>query len=152
MSAFTEEFLFDIVFVGIHQMAFALIMVAPLLLAAAYFSHAGYARVMRRFALFNVFLFGWSTLGNFTWLRLTWNRLSVLDDAPVWASFIPFGRSLLDHAAGGRNAWHLLGDTTIEQLRLFWAATAIPVWLLTIFSTCLCLRIYAARVHERITK
>jgi hypothetical protein len=150
MSAFTEELLFDVVFAGFYQAAFALAFVGPPLLAAVHFLHLSLARVLQGFALFNLFLFAWSALGNFAWLQLTWDRITVLDDAPVWASFLPFGRYLLDHAAGGRDGWHLIGDTTIVQLTVFWAATAIPVWLLTISTMCLYLRTYAARPAQQV--
>jgi hypothetical protein len=110
----------------------------------------GYSRFLHRYVLFNLFLFLWSALGNYFWLRLTWERIAVLDDAPVWASFFPFGRFMLDHAAGGRDGWHLLGDTSISQLRWFWAATAIPVWLLTALTMRVYLRTYAATATEQV--
>ena len=150
MTPFADELLFDVVSAGLFQAVLAIAFAVPVLLVSAIWRPINCGRFVRRYALFNLFLFGWSALGNTVWLWLTWGHIAVLDDAPVWASFIPFGRYLLDHAAGGPDGWHLVGDTTITHLKVLWAATAIPVWLLTIASMYTYLHTYAARHREQV--
>jgi hypothetical protein len=145
MSSFVDGLLFDVVFVGLYQALFAFVVALFVLPVVALWAPSNYGLFLRRFIIFNLFFLGWSAVGNALWLYLTSNRLNVADDAPVWAAFIPFGLYLLDHAAGWRDGWHLLGGTTITQLRWIWAATAIPVWLLTILSLFIYVRASAGR-------
>ena len=149
MSAFVEELFFDVVFTGLYQALLALAVATPVLLLGGLWLRIDYGLLVRRFALFNLFFFCWSVLGNCLWLNLTWNRLAVADDAPVWAPFIPFGRYALDHAAGWRDGWHLLGGTTVTQLKWIWAATAIPVWLLATLSLFVYVRARTAKSRNR---
>jgi hypothetical protein len=149
MSAFAEGLIFDILFVGLFQLVFAFGVAISILPLCALSLRIGYPVLLRRFALFNLFFFGWSAVGNAAWLLLTQNRLVVADDAPVWAAFIPFGSYLLDHAAGWPDGWHLLGSTTVAQLRWIWAATAIPVWFLAILSLFIYMRTHAARSGDQ---
>jgi hypothetical protein len=145
MSTFVDGLFFDVVFVGFYQALFAVVVALTVLPIAALWLRINYGLLVRRFMIFNVFFLCWSAGGNALWLYLTSNRLAVADDAPVWAAFFPFGRYVLDHAAGWREGWHLLGGTTITQLRWIWAATAMPVWLLTILSLFIYVRARAAR-------
>ena len=128
MSDFASDLFVTAVFAGVLQLMFALPVAAILCVSRQRGS------LLRLFALFNLFLFVWSVFGVAAWLCLTEHRLAVLDDAPVWAAIFPFGRAMLDHAAGGSDGWQLLGGTSMSQLRVLWGATVLPVWLLAALS------------------
>lgn len=151
MRAFAEDLVFDVLFVGVYQALFALFAALTLLPLCAISLRIAYPVLLRRSAIFNLFLFCWSAVGNAAWLLLAQDRLVIADDAPVWAAFIPFGSYLLDHAAGWRDGWHLVAGTTIAQLKWIWAATAIPVWLLAILSFFLFMRTRASRSGVQLT-
>jgi hypothetical protein len=86
MSGFASDVFVTTVFAGILQLA-------PALPAATIICAPRRRGVLRLFALFNLFLFVWSVLGMAVWLRLTEQRLAVLDDAPVWKAVFPFWAS-----------------------------------------------------------
>lgn len=134
MDTFADDFIFYVLFVGLNQvliaMAVALIFV-PILARA---TKRGYGNLLGQFALLNIFLLVWGAMGNSLWLYLTNNRLSVADDCPVWAPFVPFGQWVLDNATGWSGGWQLHGGTTIEQLQWIWAAIAFPVWAISFLS------------------
>ena len=102
-----------------------------------------------RFALFNVFLLGWGSFGNAVWLFVTADRFWVLDDAPVWAPYLPPLPCVFDHAGGDRGSWGLLGHTTFSQLYLLWLATSVPVWILAGLSVGICVRSSFCTRRER---
>jgi hypothetical protein len=145
MSAFADGLIFDVLFVGLYQLLFAFVAAISILPLCALSFRINYPVLLRRFAIFNLFFFCWSAVGNAAWLLFAQNRLVIADDAPVWAAFIPFGSYLLDHAAGWRDGWHLIAGTTIAQLTWIWAATAIPVWILAILSFFVYMRARAPR-------
>ena len=128
MSEFTSDLFVTAVFTGVLQLMFAL----PVAAILCVFRQRG--SLLRLCALFNLFLFVWSVFGGAVWLSLTEHRLAVLDDAPVWSAVFPFGRAMLDHAAGGSDGWEFLGGTSMNQLRVLWGATVLPVWLLAALS------------------
>jgi len=130
MGDFMENLICDVILIGFYQVIFAILFAGPVLLVCMRFFHANGPRVLRRYALFHLFLLGWGVAGNAAWLQLTAGRLAVRDDAPVWASFIPFGRFMLYNATGFAGGWELRGGTTMGQLQGLWAATAVPVWIL----------------------
>src|SRR4051794_5523097 len=133
MSAFADDYVFYVLFVGLYQ-ALAMgvgVTVVPLL---SRFTRRSYGSLLRRFALLNIFLLFWGGLGNSLWLHLTVNRLSVADDCPLWAPFVPFSQRVLDSASGCPGGWQLHGGTTVGQLQLLWAVIAVPVWLISVFS------------------
>jgi hypothetical protein len=134
MHGLLQDLVFDVAFIGLFQALLALVVTAPTFLVCVRWFRMDPRLFVRRFALFNLIFFCWSILGNAIWLHLTSDRLVIADDAPVWAAFLPFGAYVLDHAAGWRDGWHLLGGTTLKELKWIWAATAFPVWLLAILS------------------
>ena len=119
MSPFEEDLLFGVVFVYLSQAGLAVALAPALFFIVAFCRRVDYDRFLRRYALFNLLLFGWSAVGNYFWLRLTSGRFAVLDDMPVWASFVPFGRFVLNFATGGPDGWHLMGDTPMAKLRAY---------------------------------
>ncbi|MEO7934126.1 MAG: hypothetical protein ABIT76_13310 [Chthoniobacterales bacterium] len=149
MRDFAEELCFDMAFAGFYQVLFALGLMIPFLLFERNVFGKPLKLVLRCFALFNLFLFSWSVVGNGAWLLLTKDRFSVQDDAPIWTSFLPIGRYLLDHAAGDSDGWYLLGDTTLTQLRIIWTVTAGAVWLMTALSLHLYLRRQSAKAARQ---
>ncbi len=138
MSGFIDDLLVYFLFVGTYQIALASVSAVVLLSLGRSFTGLAYGWMLSRYALLNLFLLGWGALGSALWAHFTSGRLAVADDAPVWAPFIPIGRGVLDYAAGSSAFWHLLGDTTLPQLQLIWAAIAIPVWILSFASVRLC--------------
>ncbi len=118
MSASIDDPLFYLLFVGAYQIALATVWAVVLVPLFQSFTGQGYRRVLSRYALMNIFLLAWGALGNALWFHFTSGRLAVADDAPVWAPFIPFGEGVLDSAAASSAFWHLLGDTTLPQLRM----------------------------------
>ena len=139
MSGFASDLIVTAVFAGILQAILALPVAAVLCLPRRRGS------LLRLFALFNLFLFAWSVFGGAAWLRVTEHRLAVLDDAPVWSAVFPFGRAMLDHAAGGSDGWQLLGGTSMSQLRVLWGVRFLPVWVLAGLSSCGWLRLRSER-------
>ena len=139
MSGFVSDLFVTTVFAGVLQLMFALPVAAILCVP---FQRGS---LLRHFALFNLFLFVWSVFGVAAWLCLTEHRLAVLDDAPVWSSVFPFGRAMLDHAAGGSDGWQLLGGTSMSQLRVLWGATVLPVWFFAALSLWVWLRFRGER-------
>lgn len=139
MSDFVPDLIADTIFAGVLQTLSALPVAAVLCLSRRRGS------LLCLFALFNLFLFVWSIFGNAVWRHLTDHRLAVLDDAPVWSPVFPFGRAMLDHAAGGSDGWQLLGTTSLGQLRIWWGATAFAVWLLASLSLWVWLRFRTIR-------
>ena len=134
-----EQCLVDMIFAGVLQSAFAA------LAAGAILPHRNRRILLRRFVFFNLLLFGWSILGVIVLNHLTAHKLAVLGDAPVWTAVFPFGRIMLDHAAGGSDGWQLLAGTSMSHLRWLWVATVAPVWLLAALSFLVLLR--ARSVH-----
>jgi hypothetical protein len=97
-------------------------------------------RLLAVYLVFNGFLLFWSSLGHYTFLCLTFEKLYVSADRLVdWFPFIPFGRWVLEKKLGPMHG-HLLGSATLWQLRLIWLAIAAPVWLLAYVSTSLVFR------------
>ena len=138
MNPFVDELSLNLLVDGFCQTVWGVACAITILPCLAWVLRRDYARLVKTFALFNVCLFFWSGVGNGTWLYLTENKFSVLDDAPVWTLYYPPVAGMFDHAAGGRDGWELLGHTTFPQLYWLWAATALPVWLLAGMSLTLC--------------
>jgi hypothetical protein len=143
MSTFTEDLYFYLLFVGGLQLVLAAIIAVTLLPLAGLLLRIRFAILVRRFALFNGFLLAWGCLANSLWLVLTDAKLAVLDDCPVWAPFVPFGRRVLD----GAGWWKLLNGTHLLELQFIWALITILVWILSFRSTCAC-RVLFARLTQ----
>ncbi len=77
MINFVSDLFVNAVFAGILQIVFAF----PVAIILCMFRRRG--KLLRLFALFNLFLFVWSVFGVAAWQYLTEHRLAVLDDAPV---------------------------------------------------------------------
>ena len=113
-----------------------------LLLSPLYFFLArrfGFRRhLLATYVAFNVFLLFWGCLGNCVFTLLTYGKLYTSVDRMVDCyPFIPFGQWVLDQGFGGDLHGHLIGNATLDQLRLIWLAVTVPVWLLTFVSTVL---------------
>lgn len=137
MNAFAGDFLFYALFVGLYQALFAAGVAGFVLPFLARATQIRYSSLLGRFALLNVFLLVWGGFGDSLWLHCTVHRLSVADNAPVWAPFVPFvpfGRWVLDSATGWRGGWELHEGTTIGQLQWLWAAITLPVWIASLLS------------------
>ncbi|HEX8373297.1 MAG TPA: hypothetical protein VF585_10985 [Chthoniobacterales bacterium] len=151
MSAFADDYLFYLLFVGVHQVLLAAVVAVTIVPLLAGLTRRSYGRLLRHFALLNVFLLAWGGLGDSLWLRLTDGQFSVADDCPVWVPFLPFGRWILDSAAGSPEGWQLHGNATLAQLQWTWAAIAVPVWVLSVFSV-LVFRAFMPKVVGRTLK
>jgi len=134
MNAFADDYLFYVLFVGLCQALFAAVVAVTVVPFLSRVTRRRYRSLLRYFALLNVYLLVWGGLGNSIWLHFTANRLSVADDCPVWAPFVPFSRWVLDSAVGWSGGWQLHGGTTIGQLQWLWVAIAVSVWVSSIFS------------------
>jgi len=148
MSTFADNFIFYVLFVGLYQALFATAVAVTILPLVSCFAYRSYRNLLAHFAHLNVYLLGWGGVGNFLWLQLTANRLSVADDCPVWVPFVPFGRWMLDSAAGWRGGWQLLEGTTVLQLQLLWAAIAVPVWLISFYNAWAFRTFFARFIHR----
>ena len=126
---------------GLYQALVAFIVAVAILPLASWVGRWNYLRLLGRFALFNVFLLSWGGLGNAAWLHFTVHSFWVLDDALVWAPYLPPLPAVFNDAGGGPDAWGLYGHTTFSQLYLLWLATAIPVWVLAALSLSACARL-----------
>ena len=134
MIDFAGKFVIYLFIDGLYQLLLASAVAVTILPLASWIGRWNYCLLLGRFALFNVFLLGWGSLGNAVWLFVTADRLWVLDDAPVWAPYLPPLPCVFDYAGGGRDAWGLLGHTTFPQLYPLWLATSAPVWILAALS------------------
>ena len=141
MVNFIDDLLIYLFFDGLAQVLLATAVAVTILPLASWIGGWNYLRLLGRFCLFNVLLLGWGGLGNAVWLSCTTHSFWVLDDAYVWASYLPPLPSVFDHAGGGQDAWGLLGHTTFSQLYLLWWLTAVPVWLLAVLSVWACARL-----------
>ena len=139
-SFFTESF-FYLAFAGLVQVAGALL-IAPFFFPIAHrITHTSFPRLLRAFLIFNGFLLVWGCLGHYVFTAVTFDRFYVSADRVVdWFPFIPFGQWVLDRSFGQEHG-HLIGTSTLWQLRLIWLVVAAPVWLLTYVSTAILLRI-----------
>jgi hypothetical protein len=148
MNAFADDYIFYVLFVGLYQALFAAVVAVAILPFMSRVTQRSYGSLLSYFAVLNAFLLVWGGLGNSLWLHLTTNRLSVADDCPVWAPFVPFGRWVLDSAAGWSGGWQLHGGATVGQLQWLWAAIAVPVWAISFLSASLCRALFAQLAHR----
>lgn len=148
MSEFAAEYAFYVLFVGVFQVLWAAIVAAMILPLIPRFTQRTYGSLLRNFALLNVFLLVWGGFGNAVWLHLTVERLLVADDCPVWAPFVPFGRWVLDRAAGWPGGWELQGGTTVRELQFLWAVVAVPVWVASFLSVSASRGLFAHFCHR----
>lgn len=113
------------------------VVAAPFIyLIAPRFSRESDHKLIYGYALLNVFLLLWGSIGSAIFMYVASGKLYISVDRLVdFYPFIPFGDWILDDGFGGE--WHgrLLGDTTIWDIRLVWLAVALPVWLLAFIST-----------------
>jgi hypothetical protein len=149
MDSFLFEALVYLTWGGFVQFICA-VLAAPIVYLIAYrFSRKTYSELFRAYVLFNVFLLLWGCLGHYVFLYLTYEKGYISVDRLVdWYPFIPFGQWVLDQGFGGDWHGHLIGSTTLAQLRLVWFAIALPVWFLTFTST----RLTLALIHRLIPR
>jgi hypothetical protein len=135
LDPFPLEVFWYLLFGGIVQLLAALI-VAPIFCAIGYFVlRKSVYHVLRAYLIFNGFLLFWGCLGNYACLRFALDKLYVSADRLVdWIPFIPFGQWILDQSLGPVHG-HLIPPATLGELRWIWLAFAVPVWLLSYFST-----------------
>ncbi len=138
-SFFGEAFVYLLVGGGV-QSAGALLVALFFFPIAHRLTPASWRQLISAYLVFNAFLLIWGCLGHYTFLAATYGKLYVSMDRIVdWFPFIPFGQWVLDQTLYGPRGY-LIGDTSLWQLRVIWAAVAIPVWVLTYASTVLFLR------------
>jgi hypothetical protein len=141
MESFFTESGFYLVAAGFVQSLGALLIAPFFFPVARRLSGASFPTLLRAYLIFNAFLLFWGCFGHYLFHSVTFGRLYVSADRVVdWFPFIPFGQWALDQTLGPQRG-HLIGTSTLWQLRLIWLAVAAPVWLLTYASTVFVLRL-----------
>ena len=140
MESFLVESGYYLLLAGFLQAVLALLIAPVFLLVGRRLFGISYWPLLRTYLIFNGFLLVWGCLGSYIFLRIAYGKLYVSADRMFdWLPFAPFGRWVLDQTLGPLHG-HLIGNTTLRQLRLLWLAVAIPVWLLAFVSTALVVR------------
>lgn len=139
---------------GFVQFCVAVLAAPILYLVALRVSRKSFHTLFRAYAVWNVFLLLWGCLGSYVFMSIAYGKLYISVDRLVdWYAFLPFGPWVLDDGFGGEWHGHLIGDTTLWQVRLLWLAVALPIWLLALSSTRLTLRVLSSlpsRCHSEI--
>ncbi|RYD19522.1 MAG: hypothetical protein EOP88_18630 [Verrucomicrobiaceae bacterium] len=150
MQSFFNECVLYLIWGGIVQFICAALAAPVLYLVAIRVSRAAPEALVRRYVILNGFLLLWGCLGNYFFLSMYldsayWSYDRMVDCYP----FIPFGQWVLDRGFGDQMRGHLIGDTTLWDLRLGWLAVAVPVWILSLVSTAITGRWFPATVVQR---
>lgn len=150
MDSFSSEAFVYIAWGGLVQFFFAVV--------AAPFAYLVWLRISkdqpsafnRGYLVLNFFLLFWGCLGHYGFLHIAYGKLYVSVDRWVdWFPFIPFGHWVLRGMGPGWEG-HLIGNTTMGEMRLLWLTIAGPVWILTLWSTRLTLRIISPLFKSRV--
>ncbi len=121
---------------GFVQLFWAVFAAPFLYLLARRFSHESDHKLIYGYAIFNMFLLVWGSLGSAIFISVASGKLYTSVDRLVdFYPFIPFGHWILDDGFGGGLHGRLLGDTTIWDVRMVWLVVALPVWILATIST-----------------
>ena len=140
MESFSRESFIYLLVGGSIQAVGALIVALFFFPIAHRLTSASWSQLGVAYLVFNAFLLIWGCVGHDTFLAATYGKLYVSMDRVVdWFPFIPFGQWVLDQTLHGPRGY-LIDGASLWQLRIIWAAVAIPVWLLTYASTILALR------------
>ena len=135
MDSFFAEATIYLTWAGLIQFILAVVAAPFVYLVWLRFSREEPPAFTRAYLIMNLFLLLWGCLGHYGFLLVAYDRLYVSVDRWVdWFPFIPFGQWTLSGMGPGWQG-HLIGTTTMGEMRLLWLAIAGPVWILSLWST-----------------
>jgi len=149
MISFSDEAFFYLTWGGVIQFLCAVVAAPFVYLVWLRLSRGQPPDFIRAYLVMNLFLLLWGCLGNYGFLLLASGTHYVSVDRWVdWFPFIPFGKWNLSGMGPGWEG-HLIGTTTMAEMRLLWLAVAVPVWILSLWSTKLALRAMRSLLKSR---
>ena len=152
MDAFLYESQAYLGFIGMLQLCGGVILIPFFVPVASRLNLSSFTEILAIWGLFNVLLLIFGCLGNYAFHIIGNGKLYVhVDHVVDFVPFIPFGELWIFHKHADAQG-HLLGNTSIWQIRALWVAIAVPVWLLTWYSTYfLCRLRIPFRVRSRVS-